>query len=245
MFTIHLENEGRSARVALSAPASEKIAAPLEQVTPAGKIKRVQALNGQTPVAAPSATALIAGDPELDLQNAGRLMRDATAVYLDPSSATPAIATEFKETEVVYTPEGAEKERRAGVYRIANVDTTTPLKIAKRIPTKDCLTRFVFRAMQQLAHTDGLTFDFLFGLAKSLQDSKSMALLGAGPKGVAPLVLRDGGSPFRAFLYGETEGSGDNARYRLLLLLSDQELKLPAPAPPAMETNTPKSQSAS
>jgi hypothetical protein len=59
-----------------------------------------------------------------------------------------------------------------------------------------------------------------------------MALLGAGPKGAGPVVLRDGGSPFRAFLYGEAEGSGEKARYRLLLLLSDQELKLPgAPAP--------------
>jgi hypothetical protein len=86
--------------------------------------------------------------------------------------------------------------------------------------------------MQQLVHTDGLTFDFLHGLAKSLQDSQSMALLGSGPKGAGPLVLRDGGSPFRAFLHGEVEGAGDAARYRLLLLLSDQELKRPAaPAP--------------
>ena len=60
-----------------------------------------------------------------------------------------------------------------------------------------------------------------------------MALLGAGPKGAAPLVLRDGGTPFRAFLYGEVEGSGKHARYRLLLLLSDQELKRPATPAPA------------
>jgi hypothetical protein len=47
MLTIHLENEGRSARVGLSAPPAEKVMAPLEQVTNSGKIKRVQALNGQ------------------------------------------------------------------------------------------------------------------------------------------------------------------------------------------------------
>ena len=231
MLTIHIENEGRSARVALSAPLSEKIAAPMEQCTTAGKITRVQALNGQNSLPSASATGLIAGDPELDFQNAGRLMRDATTVYIDPDAPKPTIATDFKEVEVVYTPDGQEKERRSSVYRIANVDTTTPLKIVRKMPTQECLTRFVFRAMQQLVHTDGLTFDFLFGLAKSLQESQSMALLGAGPKGAGPLVLRDGGSPFRAFLYGETEGSGDKARYRLLLLLSDQELKRPAPAP--------------
>ena len=162
------------------------MAAPLEQVTSAGKMKRVQALNGQTPLPAVTAAELIAGNPELDLQSAGRLMRDATAVYLDPRTDPPAIATDFKEVEVVYTPDGQEKERRARVFRTANVDTTAPLKIARRLPAKEGLTRFVFRAMQQLVHTDGLTFDFLFGLAKSLQDSQSMALVGAGPQGSRP-----------------------------------------------------------
>jgi hypothetical protein len=232
MPTIHLEHEGRSARVGLNAPPAEKVAAPLEQVTSAGKVKRVQALNGQNPVASATSAQLVEGDPELDLQIAGRLMRDATAVYLDPAAAQPVIATEFKEVEVVYTPEGQEKERRPRVFRTANVDTATPLKIVRRMPLKECLARFVFRGMQQLVHTDGLTFDFLHGLAKSLQDTQSMALLGAGPKGAGPLVLRDGGTPFRAFLYGAVEGSGDEARYRLLLLLSDQELKRPAPRLP-------------
>jgi hypothetical protein len=176
---------------------------------------------------------LIEGDPELDLQLAGRMMRDATAVYLDPTASQPTIATEFKEVEVVYTPDGQEKERRNTIFRTANVDTTAPLKIVRRLPVKECLTKFAFRGMQQLVHTDGLTFDFLHGLAKSLHESQSMALVGAGPKGAAPLVLRDGGTPFRAFLYGEVEGSGDDARYRLLLLLSDQELKRPAAPAPA------------
>lgn len=233
MLTIHLENEGRSARLGLSATPAEKAVAPLEQVTPAGKVKRVQALNGQTPLPSPTSADLVAGDPELDLQIAGRLMRDATAVYLEPGAAQPSIATEFKEVEIVYTPDGQEKERRARVFRTANVDTTAPLKIVRRMPIKDCLTRFVFRAMQQVVHTDGLTFDFLHDLAKSLQESKSMALVGAGPKGAGPIILRDGGTPFRGFLYGEVDGSGENARYRLILLLSDQELKRPAAPAPA------------
>jgi hypothetical protein len=227
MLTIHLEHDGRSARLGLSAPPAERVQAPLEQVTSTGKISRIQAMNGQNPLSATEATQLIEGDPELDLASAGRLMRDASSVYLDPTASTPTIATDFKDVEVVYTPEGQEKERRPSVYRTANVDTTSPLKIVRKLPVADCLTRFVFRSMQQLVHTDGLTFEFLHGLAKSLQESKTMALLGAGPKGAAPLILRDGGLPFRAFLYGEVEGSGDASRYRLLLLLSDQELKLP------------------
>lgn len=235
MLTLHLEHEGRSARIGLSALMAEKSMPPLEQVTGAGKIRRVQALNGQIPLppAEQNAAALCAGDPELDIQIAGRLMRDATAVYLDPAASQPSIATEFKEVEIVYTPDGQEKERRPRVFRTANIDTTAPLKIVRRLPARDCLTRFVFRAVQQLVHTDGLTFDFLHGLARSLQQSHTLALVGAGPKGAGPLVLRDGGTPFRAFLYGEAEGSGEDARYRLLLLLSDQELKRPTSPPPA------------
>ena len=233
MLTIHLENEGRSARVGLSAPPAEKVMAPLEQVTNAGKIKRIQALNGQNSLPTVNAAQLMEGDPELDLQTAGRLMRDATAVYLDTTGSQPMIATDFKEVEVVYSIDGQEKERRARVFRTANVDNTVPLKIVRRMAAAECLTRFVFRGMQQLVHTDGLTFDFLHGLARSLQESKSMALVGAGPKGAGPVVLRDGGTPFRAFLFGEVEGSGEQARYRLLLLLSDQELKRPAAPAPA------------
>lgn len=234
MLALHLEYEGRSARVGLSSLPAERAAAPVEQVTRAGKVQRIQVLNGQRVLSSPTASQLIEGDPELDLRVAGRLMRDATAVYLDPAAPEPSIATDFKEVEIVYTPEGQERERRTRVFRTANVDTTAPLKIVRRLAIRECLTKFVFRAIQQLVHSDGLTFDFLFGLAKSLQDTQTMALLGAGPKGAAPLVLRDGGTPFRGLLHGEVEGGGDAARYRLLLLLSDQELKRPvAPAPAA------------
>ena len=235
MLTIHLECEGRSARIGLNSPSAEKPLPPLEQVTASGRIKRVQAVNGQRNLAGMvlEAARLLEADPELDLHTAGRLMRDTTAVYLDPAASEPEIATDIKEVEVVYTLEGQEKERRPKVFRSANIDATAPLKIVRRLPTADCLNKFVFRGIRQLIHTDGLTFDFLHDLARSLQESKSMALLGAGPKGTGPLVLRDGGSPFRAFLYGEVEGQGERARYRLLLLLSDQELKRPSPVPGA------------
>ena len=65
-------------------------------------------------------------------------------------------------------------------------------------------------------------------MAKRLHDKKEVALLGAGPKGNAPLILRDKGSPHRAFLFGELGKGGESDKYRLLLLLSNQELKLPA-----------------
>jgi len=50
--------------------------------------------------------------------------------------------------------------------------------------------------------------------------------VGAGTKGNQPLVIREKGSPYRGFLYGEI-GQGENeGKYKLLLLLSDRELKI-------------------
>ena len=67
--------------------------------------------------------------------------------------------------------------------------------------------------------------EFLFALAKELHDKQEVAFLGAGPKGNQPLVVREKGSPCRAFLFGEVRGE----EYRLVVMLSDQELKQPAP----------------
>ena len=63
MLTIHLEHEGKSARLGLSAPMAERIAAPLEQVTSAGKLTRVQALNGQVWLPGTDAKQLMEGKP--------------------------------------------------------------------------------------------------------------------------------------------------------------------------------------
>jgi hypothetical protein len=83
----------------------------------------------------------------------------------------------------------------------------------------------VFRGIYQIVHEDGLGYDFLRGLAEKLEKNNTVAVLGAGQKGNQPLVLREGGSPYRGFLHGETSKDGS---YRLLVLLSNQELKLPA-----------------
>ena len=47
--------------------------------------------------------------------------------------------------------------------------------------------------------------------------------VGAGEKGNQPLVMSDGGKPYRAFLEGRVRGDS----YCLILHLTDQELKAP------------------
>ena len=76
----------------------------------------------------------------------------------------------------------------------------------------------------QLSHINGLTYDFLYGMARDLENKNSLMLVGAGPKNNQPLILRRGGSPYRGFLEGRTEGD----KYCLILHLSNMELKKPA-----------------
>ena len=101
-----------------------------------------------------------------------------------------------------------------------------PLKwTGKFIKKKDVVRKFVFANKMQLMHINGLTYDFLYGMAKELEEKESMMLLGGGPKSNQPLILRRGSSPYRGFLEGRTDG--DN--YCLILHLSTLELKSPKP----------------
>ena len=90
------------------------------------------------------------------------------------------------------------------------------------IPVKTrILAGGVHSAKQQIVHVNGLTYDFLYGIAKELEESQSLMLLGAGAKGNEPLVLTRGGQQYRGFLEGRTQGD----KYCLLLHLSNMELK--------------------
>jgi hypothetical protein len=91
------------------------------------------------------------------------------------------------------------------------------------ISKRDAVRKFVFVQKMQLAHVNGLTYDFLYGMAKELEAKNSLLLLGAGPKSNQPLILRRNGMPYRGFLEGRTRGDA----YRLVLHLSNLELKAP------------------
>ena len=231
MNEIHFEYEGKSARLSLQMLKRERAKPAVRRRTPTGEVSSTRVLNGQTQTIDKSkltADDLINGDPELDLDGGGRLpeLELFTPAYLLPGEK-PEIAHEFDEIEIVHTPSGEEKERRPRVLRKANLNDVNPIKFGKAFPMEKAFTSFVFRAVYQIVHDDGIGYEFLYGVAKRLHDKNEVALLGAGPKGNAPLILRDKGSPHRAFLYGELGEGSESDKYRLLLLLSNQELKLP------------------
>jgi hypothetical protein len=167
------------------------------------------------------AAALVEGDPEIDLENVGRYLRDTSRVYIDPSGQ---IVHKVQFREIVRNPDGSERERRARRILETNVAAEVPLRWSgKFIRKEEACRKFVFSGKVQLHHINGLTYDFLFDMAKQLEQKDSLMIVGAGPKANQPLVLKRGGTPQRGFLEGRTQGD----KYCLILHFSNQELKVP------------------
>lgn len=167
------------------------------------------------------AEAIVTSDPEVDTENYGSFISSASRVYIDEASQ---MVHQVQQWDVIVAPDGEVKDRRPRKSREANVNGEIPVKFAGKLMKKiDVYNRFVFAGKIQLVHVNGLTYDFLYEMAKELAEKESMMRLGAGPKGADPLVLRRGATQYRAFM----EGRIDGPRYALVLHLTNQELKAP------------------
>ena len=167
--------------------------------------------------------ALITDDPEIDIENVGSFLSETSRVYIDNEAK---IVHRIKQFEIVHNPDGTERERRPKEQTPQNVSSDSPLGWSGRFVKKaDVVRKFVFANKLQLSHINGLTYDFLYGIAKELEEKESMMMLGAGPKSNQPLILRRGSVPYRGFLEGRTRGDD----YILLLHLSNLEMKSPEP----------------
>ena len=164
--------------------------------------------------------ALIAEDPEIDKEKVGLRLEGLKKVYLTEGGK---VAYGVTLTEQVFNPDGTEKETRPESSTTGNiaVDGMPVRWTGKMMPKADAMRRFVFKKSYQLRHVNGLTFDFLQAMAKKLADAKAMMLVGAGAKGISPLVMQTGGTPYRAFLEGRIQGDS----YALILRLTNLELK--------------------
>jgi hypothetical protein len=165
--------------------------------------------------------ALVEGDPEIDLEQVGRYLRETSRVYIEPNGQ---IVHKVQFWEIVRNPDGSERERRPRKILETNVAGEVPLRWSgKFIKKEEACRKFVFSGKVQLQHINGLTYDFLFDMAKQLEQKDSLMLVGAGPKSNQPLILKRGGTPYRGFLEGRTQGD----KYCLILHFSNLELKAP------------------
>lgn len=166
------------------------------------------------------ADALVNGDPEVDMERFGLKVEGLKKVFLTPEQK---VAYGVTLSEHVYLPDGTEKEVRLEQPTEANIAVDgLPLRwTGKLIPRQKALRMFMFKKSYQVQHVNGLTYDFLFDMAKKLAETDSMMLLGGGSKGADPVVMANGGTSYRAFLEGRIDGD----KYTLILRLTNMELK--------------------
>lgn len=166
------------------------------------------------------AEALIAGDPEVDPEKAGMFLADTSKVYVSEDGIAHAV----DEFEIIKDPNGEVRERRPRKKEPQNVNTDIPLRwTGKFIKKQEAINKFVFTNKKQLVHVNGLTFDFLYDIAKELQKRDALMLVRGGEKANQPLIMQRGGKAYNAFLEGRIKGDS----YCLILHLSNMELKKP------------------
>jgi len=166
------------------------------------------------------ATALVKEDPEIDIEEFGMFLADTSRVYVSKKGIVHLV----EEEELLYNPDGTLRDKRPRKKEPQNINTDIPLKwTGKFIRKKEAVQRFVFTNKKQLMHVNGLTFDFLFEMAKTLHKKDSLLLIRGGEKGDQPVIMNRGGKAYNAFLEGRVKGES----YCLILHLSNMELKRP------------------
>ena len=166
------------------------------------------------------ADMLVKGDPEIDIESFGMFLTDMSRVYVSKKGIIHLV----EEIEVIYNADDTVRDRRPRKKEQQNMNGEFPMRwTGKFIKKEDAAHRFVFTNKNQLVHINGLTFDFLFEMAKELDEKNSLLLVRGGQKGDEPLVMNRGGKPYNAFLEGRIKGDS----YCLILHLSNMELKRP------------------
>jgi len=164
--------------------------------------------------------AIIDADPEIDMEIIGKRITGTQKLYLD---ANDHIAYRVNMVQILKDPAGEEISRRDLTKAQSNVTGESIVQWSgRKFPKHETIRKFVFSRNLQIKHVSGLTFDFLYDMAKELQDSNTLMFVGGGQKGNEPLVLSQGGEPYRGFLEGRV--SGDT--YCLILHLTNLEVKV-------------------
>jgi len=167
------------------------------------------------------AQKILEEDVDLDIDYAGKFVGDIDRILFN--SKNEILYSPPKIKEVVFNKEGKEIKKQNPKEIVPNVrDDTPPLKwTGKFFKREEILKKFVITKSIQLRHVDGLTFEFLYDMAKTLDNKKSLMFIGGGKSGKDPLIFQTNGNPYRGFI----EGKKKKKQYQLILRLSNMELK--------------------
>lgn len=162
---------------------------------------------------------IINSDPEVDMEVCGRFIKNSSRIYINKDQK-PVFS--IKRLEKIYSPTAEIIEEREPKYNYSNITNECIVKWSgKLLPKKKIFNKLLFEKKYLLKHVNGLTYDFLYDMAKELDQKDAVVMLGGGEAGKEPLIMSNGGKPHRAFLEGRIKGK----KYCLILHLTDQELK--------------------
>ena len=166
------------------------------------------------------ADKILKEDVDIDIEVAGKRIGDIDRIFLN--SKKEILYAPPKVKEILFDKEGKEIKKQDPKEVVSNVrDDTPPLQwTGKFYKREEVLSKFVISKSIQLKHIDGLTYEFLYDIAKTLDEKKSLILLGGG-SGKDPLIFQTNGTPYRGFL----DGRINKKQYQLILRLSNMELK--------------------
>ncbi|HEX7712528.1 MAG TPA: hypothetical protein VF531_00790, partial [Bacillota bacterium] len=149
----------------------------------------------------------------------GLMLEDTSRIYITRDNQ---LLYGVELYEIIRNPDGSEKERHYYTPKLSNICNDLPvLCTGKKFPKAEAVKRFIFSRKYQIKHVNGLTYDFLYEIAGELDETKSLMLVGGGKTGTDPLIMNDGGTPYRGFLEGRVNGD----KYCLILHLTNLELK--------------------
>ena len=181
--------------------------------------KPIEGVDFQKQLAGRLAEDLILADPEFDIELTGKFIDDVSRVYINENQKP---VFRINKVEKIFSPNAELKEEREPKYNESNISGENIVSwTGKLMPKTKVYNKLVFGKKYQLKHVNGLTYDFLFEMAKELADKDALMMLAGGASGKEPLIMSDGGKPYRAFLEGKIKGE----KYCLILHLTDQELK--------------------
>ena len=161
---------------------------------------------------------LIQDDSEIDFELFGKYIDKTDKIYTN-TDLKPVYNVTI--TEQILNTEGELVEEKEQTFNKSNINGESTVRwTGKYIPKNKIYNKIVLSSKYQLKHINGLTFDFLFNVAKDLHEKDSLMMLGGG-KGNEPLTINDGGRPYRAFLEGKVKENS----YCLIMHFSNQEYK--------------------
>jgi len=141
--------------------------------------------------------ALMESDIEIDMEVIGKKITGTQKLYLNQNGK---IAYRVNMVQVIKDPQGSEKERRDLARVMSNVTGESIVQwTGRKFPKSETIRKFVFVRKMQLRHISGLTFDFLYEMAKSLHEAKAFMFIGGGPKAMGRLLSPRGANPTGVF----------------------------------------------